>query len=177
MENRISTHIITALVSNKPGVLNRVAGLFSKRGYNIESLSVCTTEDDNLSRMTIVVNGDEYVLEQITKQLDKLIDVKKVSQISDDGGAILRELLLIKISVKPSQRPEIESVVNIYKAKTVDLSPASMVLELTGESSKLDAFINVVKDYGIIELARTGLTALQRGDACIKDLDDYNEKI
>jgi len=175
--NKITTHIITALVANKSGVLNRVSGLFSKRGYNIESLSVCTTEDEKLSRMTIVVNGDDYVLEQITKQLDKLIDVKKVSQITDDGAAILRELLLIKISVKPSQRPEIESVVNIYKAKTVDLSPVSMVLELTGESSKLDAFISVVKDYGIIELARTGLTALQRGNACIKDLADYNELI
>ena len=177
MENRITTHIITALVSNKPGVLNRVAGLFSKRGYNIESLSVCATEDEHLSRMTIVVNGDVYILEQITKQLDKLIDVKKVTQLKGGDEAILRELLLIKISVKPSQRPEIESVVNIYKAKTVDLSPASMVLELTGESSKINAFINVVKDYGIIELARTGLTALQRGEVCIKDLDDYNELI
>ena len=174
---KLATHIITALVANKSGVLNRVSGLFSKRGYNIESLSVCTTEDEKLSRMTIVVNGDDYVLEQITKQLDKLIDVKKVSQITDDGAAILRELLLIKISVKPSQRPEIESVVNIYKAKTVDLSPVSMVLELTGESSKLDAFISVVKDYGIIELARTGLTALQRSNVCIKDLADYNELI
>lgn len=177
MENKnISIHIITALVSNKPGVLNRVAGLFSKRGYNIESLSVCATEDDLLSRMTIVVEGDAYILEQITKQLDKLIDVKKVTRLHSDE-AILRELLLIKISVKPPQRPEIESVVNIYKAKTVDLSPASMVLELTGESSKIDAFINVVKEYGIIELARTGLTALQRGEACIKDLDDYNDLI
>lgn len=177
MENKnISTHIITALVSNKPGVLNRVAGLFSKRGYNIESLSVCTTEDDMLSRMTIVVMGDAYILEQITKQLDKLIDVKKVTRLNSDE-AILRELLLIKINVKPAQRPEIESAVNIYKAKTVDLSPVSMVLELTGESSKIDAFINVVKEYGIIELARTGLTALQRGDLCIKDLDDYNELI
>ena len=178
MDNKnITTHIITALVSNKPGVLNRVAGLFSKRGYNIESLSVCATEDEHLSRMTIVVNGDAYILEQITKQLDKLIDVKKVTQLKGGDEAILRELLLIKISVKPSQRPEIESVVNIYKAKTVDLSPASMVLELTGESSKINAFINVVKDYGIIELARTGLTALQRGEVCIKDLDDYNELI
>jgi len=173
----VTTHIITALVSNKPGVLNRIAGLFSKRGYNIESLSVCATEDENLSRMTIAVNGDAYILEQITKQLDKLIDVKKVTQLKSGDEAILRELLLIKISVKPSQRPEIESVVNIYKAKTVDLSPASMVLELTGESSKINAFINVVKEYGIIELARTGLTALQRGEACIKDLEDYNELI
>ncbi len=178
MENKnISTHIITALVSNKPGVLNRVTGLFSKRGYNIESLSVCTTEDDLLSRMTIVVMGDAYILEQITKQLDKLIDVKKVTRFLNADDAILRELLLIKINVKPAQRPEIESVVNIYKAKIVDLSPVSMVLELTGESSKIDAFVSVVTDYGIIELARTGLTALQRGDACIKDLDDYNELI
>ena len=122
------------------------------------------------------VKGDEYILEQITKQLDKLIDVKKVTQLAADE-AIIRELLLVKINVKPAQRPEIESTVNIYKAKSVDLSPASMVLELTGEPSKIDNFINVVKDYGIIELARTGLTALQRGDVCIKDLDDYNELI
>ena len=161
-------HIITALVSNKPGVLNRVAGLFSKRGFNIESLSVCATEDEHLSRMTIVAGGDDYTLDQITKQLAKLIDVVKVTMLDSDKS-IQRELLLIKIKVKPAQRPEIESVVNIYKAKSVDLSPASMALEITGEPSKIDAFINVVKDYGIIELARTGLTALQRGETCIKD--------
>ena len=174
--NNNTTNTITALVSNKPGVLNRVAGLFSKRGYNIESLSVCATEDDALSRMTIVAQGDAYILEQITKQLDKLIDVKKVTRLVPDG-AIARELLLIKISVKPAQRPEIESTANIYKAKIADLSPSSVVLELTGEPSKIDAFIGVVTEYGIIELARTGLTALQRGDVCIKDLDDYNELI
>jgi len=174
--SKTTTHIITALVSNKPGVLNRVAGLFSKRGYNIESLSVCATEDERLSRMTIAVKGDAYVLEQITKQLDKMIDVKRVTQLNSEAS-VMRELLLIKINVKPPQRPEIESVVNIYKAKTVDLSPVSMILELTGEPAKIDAFITVVKEYGIIELARTGLTALQRGDACIKDLNDYNELI
>ena len=167
--DELKTAVISALVTNKPGVLNRVAGLFSKRSYNIESLSVCTTEDDNLSRMTIVAKGDESVLEQIVKQLAKLYDVKKVLELDTDSYAsLMRELLLVKIRVQPHQRPEVESTANIYKARTVDLSPDSMVLELTGEEGKIDAFINVVKHYGIIELARTGVTVLQRGDDSIK---------
>jgi acetolactate synthase-1/3 small subunit len=168
------TAVITALVTNKSGVLNRVAGLFSKRGYNIESLSVCATEDAQFSRMTIVARGDECILEQIVKQLDKLIDVKKVAELDADVS-LMRELLLVKIGVQPAQRPEIESTANIYKAKTVDLSPDSMVLELTGESIKIDAFITVLQHYGIIELARTGVTVLQRGDKCIKDFEDFGD--
>jgi len=165
----LKTAVISALVTNKPGVLNRIAGLFSKRSYNIESLSVCTTEDEALSRMTIVAKGDESVLEQITKQLAKLYDVKKVLELETDSYAtLMRELLLIKIRVQPSQRTKVESTANIYKARAVDLSPDSMVLELTGEEGKIDAFINVVKHYGIIELARTGVTVLQRGDDSIK---------
>ena len=160
MENE-KTAIISALVSNKPGVLNRVAGLFSKRSYNIESLSVCATEDGGFSRMTIAVKGDEAVIEQIVKQLAKLIDVKKVLEL-DPGVSLMRELLLIKIKVLPCQRPEIESTANIYKAKTVDLSPGSMILELTGEEGKIDAFINILSHYGIIELVRTGVTVLRR---------------
>jgi len=165
----LKTAVISALVTNKPGVLNRVAGLFSKRSYNIESLSVCTTEDENLSRMTIVAKGDQAILEQIVKQLAKLYNVKKVLELDTDSYAsLMRELLLVKIRVQPHQRPEVESTANIYKARTVDLSPDSMVLELTGEEGKIDAFINVVKHYGIIELARTGVTVLQRGDDSIK---------
>jgi len=159
------------IVSNHFGVLNRVAGLFSKRSYNIESLSVCTTEDDHLSRMTIVAKGDKGVLEQIVKQLGKLADVRKVLKLDDDI-ALMRELLLIKIRVLPHQRPEVESTANIYKAKTVDLSHDSMVLELTGEEGKTDAFINILKHYGIIELARTGVTALERGGESIKEKEE-----
>ncbi|MDR1092551.1 MAG: acetolactate synthase small subunit [Clostridiales bacterium] len=169
----LKTAVISALVSNKPGVLNRVAGLFSKRSYNIESLSVCTTEDERLSRMTIVAKGDEAILEQIVKQLAKLIDVKKALELDTDAS-LMRELILIKIKVLPHQRPEVESTANIYKAKTVDLSPDSMVLELTGDEGKIDAFINILKHYGIIELARTGVMVLQRGDASIK-ANDENE--
>lgn len=169
-------HIVTALVSNKSGVLNRVAGLFSKRGYNIESLSVASTEDNQYSRMTIVVNGDDYVLDQITKQLDKLIDVRHVTQL-DGSKSIIRELLLIKIKVMPSQRAEIEATARMYKAKVVDLSPESMTLELTGEGSKLDGFFAVLQTYGIIEMARTGLTALARGEHNIKDFKDTSEVV
>jgi len=168
--DEVKTAVISALVANKPGVLNRVAGLFSKRSYNIESLSVCTTEDDCLSRMTIVARGEEATLEQIVKQLAKLADVKKALAL-DTAASLMRELLLIKIRVLPGQRPEIESTANIYKAKAVDLSPDSMVLELTGEEGKIDAFINILNHYGIIELARTGVTVLQRGNASIKETE------
>lgn len=168
-------HIVTALVSNKAGVLNRVAGLFSKRGYNIESLSVAFTEDRNYSRMTIVVNGDDYVLEQITKQLDKLIDVKHVAELHPDKS-VNRELLLVKIKVSSERRAEIESTVRLYKAKPIDLSPKSMVIELTGESNKIDGFLQVIREYEIIEMARTGLTALQRGSKNIKQFKDANEE-
>ncbi|HEY8423347.1 MAG TPA: acetolactate synthase small subunit [Clostridia bacterium] len=162
-------HIVSALVANKSGVLNRVAGLFSKRGYNIESLSVAFTEDRNYSRMTIVVNGDDYVLEQITKQLAKLVDVKYVAQLNPDKS-VHRELLLVKINASPQQRAEIDATIRLYKAKAIDLSPTSMIIELTGESNKIDGFLQVISEYGIIEMARTGLTALQRGSKSIKEL-------
>lgn len=169
-------HIVSALVANKSGVLNRISGLFSKRGYNIESLSVAFTEDRNYSRMTIVVNGDDYVLEQITKQLAKLVDVEYVAQLDPDQ-AVHRELLLVKINATPKQRAEIESTVRLYKAKPIDLSPNSMIIELTGQSNKIDGFLQVISEYGIIEMARTGLKALQRGDKNIKQLENSNEEI
>jgi len=169
-------HTISALVANRSGVLTRVSGLFSRRGYNIESLSVCATEDDHLSRMTIVINGDNYILEQIVKQLDKLVDVKKIS-LTDENNSIYRELLLIKVSAKPEIRSQVVEISNIYKAKIVDLSLNSITIENTGEPNKLDAFIKVLEPYGILEMARTGVTALMRGDSCIKDLSDYNEII
>lgn len=169
-------HTISALVANRSGVLTRISGLFSRRGYNIESLSVCATEDEHLSRMTIVINGDNYILEQIVKQLDKLVDVKKIS-LTDENNSIYRELLLIKISALAEIRSQIVEISNIYKAKIVDLSLNSITIENTGEPNKLDAFIKVLEPYGILEMARTGVTALMRGDSCIKDLDDYNEII
>ena len=169
-------YTISALVANKSGVLMRVSSLFSRRAYNIESLSVSGTEDPTLSRMTIVLNGDDYILEQMMKQMDKLLDVKKIVHFKE-SDAILRELLLIKLNAPAEKRAEIYQICEIFRAKVDDLYPTSMVVELTGESSKLDGFINMVKDYGILEMARTGVTAIFRGNTCIKDMTDYNEKI
>ncbi len=169
-------YTISALVANKSGVLMRVSSLFSRRAYNIESLSVCATEEKELSRMTIVLNGDDYVLGQMMKQMDKLIDVKKIIHVAENN-AIFRELLLIKLNAPAEKRTEIYQICEIFRAKVDDLYPTSMVIELTGESNKLDGFINMVKDYGILEMARTGVTAISRGDKCIKDMIDYNEKI
>lgn len=164
-------HVISALVVNHSGVLTRVSGLFSRRGYNIESLSVCATEDARFSRMTIVAKGDEYTVDQIVKQLDKLVDVKKIA-LAQERVSLFRELLLVKLRAPAEARANIAQVATIYKAKTVDLSPDSMVLELTGEPDKLDAFLAVAEPFGIIEMARTGVTAIQRGDANIKDSAD-----
>lgn len=168
-------HTVTALVKNHSGVLTRISGLFARRCFNIDSLVVCASENPKLSRMTIVSDADEETVAQIIKQLDKLADVIKVCEL--ESGAITRELLLIKIRVSAVQRPEIESTCNIYKAKLVDLSPDSVVIELTGEPVKLDALINILAPYGIIELSRTGVTALERGSRSINDLVDYNELI
>ena len=169
-------YTITALVANKSGVLTRVSGLFARRGFNIESLCVCTTEDEALSRMTIVLNGDEYTLDQMTKQLDKLIDVKKIAPAPEDDS-VFRELLLVKVSAPAEKRSEIIEIKEVYKAKIVDLSPETLILELTGEPNKLDGFIKVIEPYGILEMARTGVTALSRGASCLNDCIDYNEQI
>ena len=155
-------HIITALVRNHSGVLTRISGLFARRCYNIDSLSVCATDDPNLSRMTIVAAGDDAAIDQIIKQLQKLPDAVKVARLCG-AGDITRELLLIKVRLSPPKRPEIESTVNMFKAKTVDLSTSSIVIEMTGEPNKIDAFVALMRPYGIIELVRTGLTAIERG--------------
>lgn len=169
-------YTISALVSNKSGVLSKISGLFSRRGFNIESLSVCKTEDPLLSRMTIVLNGDEYMLGQMIKQMDKLIEVRKI-MYADENESIYRELLLIKVSASPEVRNQIVEIKDIYKAKVVDLSLESMILELTGEPNKLDGFIRVIQPYGILEMARTGVTAISRGEKCIKDAESYYEDI
>ena len=161
-------YIVSALVSNKSGVLTRISGMFARRGYNIESLTVCSTENAEFSRMTIVVNGDEYILDQISKQLDKQFEVKKVIQI-EPSSSVLRELLIIKVEAPAAARSQIMEIADVYKAKIIDLSPRSVILELTGEPDKIDGFIEVIREYGIIELARTGISALTRGASSIRE--------
>jgi acetolactate synthase-1/3 small subunit len=169
-------HLLTVLVSNKSGVLTRLTGLFARRGYNIDSLVVCNTENEAFSRMSVVVTTDDASLKQIIKQLDKLEDVLKIAELNPDT-AVLRELMMVKISIEPANMPQIESACNIYKAKIIDLNPESVVVEITGEGSKLDAFEKFLEPYGIIELARTGLVALERGKNNINDIEDYNDII
>jgi acetolactate synthase I/III small subunit len=155
-------HTISVLVENKPGVLLRVSGLFARRGFNIESLAVGTTEDPSVSRMTIMASGDDQVLEQITKQLYKLIDVIKVFDIPKDV-ALERELVLIKVSCNEKTRPEIMQIVDIFRGKIIDVSEGALTIELTGEESKVDGIQDMLKKFGIKELVRGGKIALQRG--------------
>lgn len=154
--------ILSLLVDNNAGVLSRVAGLFSRRGYNIDSLSVGVTADARFSRMTIVCSGDEQILEQITKQLAKLVDVHDI-KVLDPEDSVKRELILVKVKANPAQRQGIISVADIFRAKIVDVSKESLIIEMTGSKSKLHAFIDLLEDYEILELARTGITGLSRG--------------
>jgi len=154
-------HTIAVLVENKPGVLARVAGLFRRRGFNIESLTVGTTERDDLSRMTIVVEGDDKVVEQVIKQLNKLIETIKVSEISE--SSVERELCLIRVHAPPEKRGEIVELTNIFRARIVDVSRDSFIVEVTGDEDKISAFIDLMRQYGIKELARTGKVAMVRG--------------
>jgi len=160
--NEPRKHTIAVLVENKFGVLSRVAGLFSARGYNIESLSVGETLDATVSRMTIVVHGDEFVIEQVMKQLHKLIDVIKVSDLTDDDH-VERELMLIRINAEPQHRAEILRTADIFRAKVVDVTPLSFTLEATGDEEKLEALIELLRPMGIQELVRTGKVAIARG--------------
>ncbi len=154
-------YTIAALVENKPGVLARVASLFRRRGFNIDSLSVGRTERDDISRMTIVVEGDEKVVEQVTKQLNKLVEVIKVSDVT--YHSVERELCLIKVNAPPEKRGEIIELSNIFRARIVDVSRDSFIIEVTGDEDKINAFISLMRQYGIKELARTGKVAMVRG--------------
>ncbi len=154
-------HIISALVENHFGVLVRVAGLFSARGFNIDSLAVGETHDPTVSRMTIVVQGDDRIIEQIMKQLDKLIDVVKVQDISSEE-IIERELVLVKVTATAATRAEIMQIVNTFRGKVVDVSPSSLTVEVTGNESKVDAMLELLRPFGIKEVARTGTIALSR---------------
>ncbi len=155
-------HVISVLVANHPGVLARVAGLFARRGYNIESLAVSITDKPDMSRMTIVVGGDESVLEQITKQLNKLIEVVRVADYSD-GPAVERELGLIKVNAEPKNRGEILQIVEVFRGRVIDMSDRTFVIEVTGSADKLDKVAELLGTYGIREMVRTGAIAMARG--------------
>jgi acetolactate synthase-1/3 small subunit len=155
-------HTLVSLVQDEPGVLTRVAGLFRRRGFNIESLSVGHCEQPGLSRMTIVVIGDEAEVEQVTKQLDKLINVVSVSDITREDK-VVRELALIKVSASAKTRSEIMQIVDVFRANIVDVAPDSLMIEVTGDEDKIDSLIKMLRDFGMQELARTGRTALTRG--------------
>jgi acetolactate synthase I/III small subunit len=157
----VQRHTISILVENKFGAFNRIAGMFAAKGYNIDSLSVGTTEEEDISRMTIVTRGDDQVIEQITKQLNKLIDTIKVIDLTFESF-VERELVLIKVQSGPAVRSEIMQIAEIFRAKVVDISPKSLTLEATGGPQKVDAFIKMLKPFGVKELARTGRVALKR---------------
>jgi len=154
-------HVLAVLVENQPGVLARIAGLFSRRGFNIDSLTVGETENPRLSRMTIVVHGDDTVLEQVTKQLHKLIDVIKISDITN-SPSVERDLVLIKVKANPQNRSEIVQIVDIFRAKVVDVGRDALVVEMTGDREKIDALTELLRPFGIKELVRTGKIAMVR---------------
>jgi len=159
---RGNRHVLSALVQNRPGVLAHVSGMFASRGYNIDSLAVGETEDPLLSRITVVVKGDERYLEQVRKQLEKIVTVVKVHDISREDF-VERDLMLIKIKATPANRSEIQSLVQIFRGRIVDVSPDAVMIEISGQERKVEAFIDAARDYGILELARTGRIALVRG--------------
>jgi acetolactate synthase-1/3 small subunit len=160
-------HIISILLENEAGALSRVSGLFSARGYNIETLTVAPTEDPSLSRLTIVTSGSDEIIEQITKQLNKLIDVVKVVDLSE-AAHIERELMLIKVRAAGKDREEMKRMADIYRGRIIDVTEATYVIELTGSGSKLDSFIQAIDGDLILETVRTGVSGIGRGDRVLK---------
>ena len=155
------THIISALVENKPGVLAHVAGMFAARGFNIDSLVVGRTEDPDLSRMTIVVVGDDRIVEQVRKQLGRIIPVVKVQDYVDKP-VVARDLMLVSVAVPPEKRPEVFALIEMFRGRVVDIGSKTLMIEVSGPESKIEAFINVCKPYGIKSVARTGTIAMPR---------------
>lgn len=164
-------HIISVLVKNSAGVLSRVAGLFTRRGFNIESLTVGSTENPEFSRMTITMVGNEGNLEQIKNQLNKLYDVVKVVELKSDNS-VIRELVLIKVNATDAERGAINEVAKIFRCKIVDISPDTLTIELTGDESKISALIKLMEKYGIREIVRTGIVALERGENDIQSCEE-----
>lgn len=167
-------HTLSVLVENHPGVLSRVSGLFSRRGFNIDSLAVGVTEDPEVSRITIVVDGDEYVVEQVSKQLNKLIDVIKIKQL-EKSESVSRELALIKVSADTSTRAEIIQIVEIFRAKIVDVSKNTLTIEISGGTEKVAALEDMLNQFGIKEIVRTGTIAIERGNRYIKAKNNDKE--
>ena len=162
--------VYSLLVDNNPGVLSRIAGLFSRRGYSIDSITAGMTADPRFTRITVVASGDERILSQIEKQVRKLDDVIEIKLLKD-GESVYRELIMVKLRANAAQRGEIISVADIFRAKIVDVEEESLMIELTGNQSKLEAFLNLLKDYEILELARTGITGLSRGSKDVTYID------
>jgi len=160
-------HIISILLENEAGALSRVSGLFSARGYNIESLAVAPTEDPTLSRLTLVTRGSDEVIEQITKQLNKLVDVVKLIDLTE-GAHIEREMLLIKVSATGTMREEVKRLVDIFRGHIIDVTDTTYVIELTGTGDKLDAFIDALRGAGILEVVRSGVSGIARGERSLR---------
>ena len=163
-------YVLSVLVKNSSGVLARVAGLFSRRGYNIESITAGKTEKSDISRMTITLMGDEDIVEQLEKQLAKLEDVIKIKQLNGEKS-VYRELVLIKVNADEEKRSAISEIVKIFRSKIIDISANTLTIELTGDESKISALIKLMEDYGIKEMVRTGLCALERGENSISETD------
>ena len=161
--DQLKRYTVGVLVDNEPGVLSRVSGLFSRRGFNIESLAVGPTQDAEVSRITIVVLGDDAHIEQLVQQLYKLICVQKV-QVMQPKNAVERQLLLVKVRAGLAEREDLMRLVDIFKAKVLDVTKSSMILQITGDNDKIAAILGLLEDYGITELVRTGVVALERGD-------------
>lgn len=171
----MARHTLSILVQDQPGVLARISALFSRRGYNIESLAVGTTETEGVSRMTVVVNVDAHALEQVTKQLNKLINVLKIVEL-DDNSAIARELMLIKVKADDHSRTKVLELVELFRAKVVDVSGDAVTIEATGSIDKLEAFLNVLAPHGIKEIVQSGVVALARGGRSIADRSNKNSE-
>jgi len=164
----MSRHTLSVLVEDQPGVLARIAGLFSRRGFNIESLAVGPTEHSGVSRMTIVVNVEDNPLEQVTKQLNKLINVLKIVEL-DGSSSVQRELVLIKVRVDADARSQVLEIVALFRAKVIDVAPESVVIEATGNTAKLDALLKVLEPFGIKELVQSGMVGIGRGPRSMAD--------
>ncbi len=164
----MSRHVLSLLVEDKPGLLTRVAGLFARRGFNIESLAVGPTEMRGLSRITVVVDEDETLLEQVTKQLNKLVNVIKIVEL-DESSSVQREHVLIKVRADNQNRSHVLEAVNLFRARVVDVVPDALTIEVTGDTGKIEAFLKVLEQYGIKEIAQSGLIAMGRGSKSITE--------
>ncbi len=154
--------VLSLLVDNNPGVLARVASLFSRRGYNIESISAGVTNDPKFTRITVAVCGDDRILEQIRNQINKLVEVRKIIEL-ENSDSVCRELVLVKVMADKKDKRDIIAIADVFRAKIVDVGPDSVIIELTGTQNKLDAFLNLLGDFEVIEMVRTGVTGLERG--------------